>query len=99
MVGVVAPQCISRIETSSALETKPKPEAMPSSQYQGLPREVRGGSTDKGGDINSGHTCLSGITGPELRRIRDHLAFSLTAHSIACTPRSATGKATTKLYP
>lgn len=65
----------------------------------GRPREVRGGSMGKGRDLDSGHTCLSGATGPEPRCVRDHGTFGLTAYSIACTPRAATGKATTQLCP
>lgn len=76
LVGVVAPPCFPRRVGSSALGTKLQPEAMTSSQYQACPeREAHGGSMVGGGDLKSGHTCLSGTTGPEPRGIRDRGPF------------------------
>lgn len=39
MVGVMAPPCVPRRDSSSALETKLQPEAMSSSQYQAYPEK------------------------------------------------------------
>lgn len=78
MVDMAAPPCLPRRDSSSALETKLQPEAMFKS-VSGLPREIRGGSGGKGGDLNSGHECLSGAAGPEPRCVRAPSAWLPTA--------------------
>lgn len=77
-MDMVAPPCLPRRDSSSALETKLQPEAMSSSQSQAYPEkfvEVPG----VGGDLNSGHECLSGAAGPEPRCVRAPSAWLPTA--------------------